>query len=244
MTFWLAVRMGAAEPEVLVVTDEMPAMEVLARRLQGEAGIGSRLVRQQEMPARLGDFRAVVVYIHGALGASAEEAFIRYATNGGRLVALHHSISSGKRTNAMWFEFLGVRLPRGDVEQGGYKWIEPADLTVVNLAPEHAVTREGVRWPDRVPWGRAGAGEVQREAFTLPESEVYLNHVLTGDRTVLLGLRHVDATGRVWEQATAGWCKPAGAGWVFYLMPGHRAEDFEHAVFGRMVIHAITWRAG
>jgi len=59
---------------------------------------------------------------------------IGYAQEGGRLIALHHSISSGKRTNEQWFSFLGVDLPKGDVAGGGYIWIEGVTIEVANLA--------------------------------------------------------------------------------------------------------------
>ena len=39
-----------------------------------------------------------------------------------------NSISSGKRKNARWFPFLEVSLPEGDLNQGGYKWIEGVTL--------------------------------------------------------------------------------------------------------------------
>ena len=79
-----------------------------------------------------------MIYIAKELGPAAERAFIDYAESGGRLVLLHHSISSGKRQNKDWFRFLGVELPRGPAEEGGYKWIE---VTVhwVNLAPNQFV---------------------------------------------------------------------------------------------------------
>ena len=116
------------------MADEFPAMEVVRQRLQAEEKVASRLVEQSAIPAQLSDFQAVVVYIHKGLAASAERAFINYAEAGGRLVLLHHSISSGKRQNHDWFKFLGVELPEGPVEQGGYKWIEGVTVEWVNIA--------------------------------------------------------------------------------------------------------------
>jgi len=104
--------------EVLIVADEFPAMQVLADNLKTEEGLTSRIVKQTEMPRDLAPFQAVVVYIHRALNAPAEKAMLAYLNKGGRLVALHHSISSGKRTNENWFATLGVDLPKGDVNAG------------------------------------------------------------------------------------------------------------------------------
>ena len=64
------------------------------------------------MPASLSAFRAVIVYIHKDIDSKSEKVFIQYAKNGGKLLILHHSISSAKRKNAEWFSFLGVDLPK------------------------------------------------------------------------------------------------------------------------------------
>src|SRR5437899_9773605 len=80
--------------DVLIVADEMPVMHSLADRLKSEEHIESKVISQDELPASLGSFDAVIVYIHKALSSKAEEAFISYAKGGGKLVVLHHSISS------------------------------------------------------------------------------------------------------------------------------------------------------
>src|ERR1044071_2729997 len=123
--------------DVLIVADEFPAMEVVAAKLKTAAQISSQIVKQADMPPDLARFESVIVYIHGALSERAENAFIDYAQAGGKLVLLHHSISSGKRKNAHWFSFLGVSLPEADVSKGGYKWIEGINFTLVNLNPNH-----------------------------------------------------------------------------------------------------------
>ena len=91
---------GSAWADVLIVADEFPVMQALASRLKSEENINSQVISQKELPSSLGQFEAVVLYIHGALGPKAEDAFIEYANGGGKLVLLHHSISSGKRKNA------------------------------------------------------------------------------------------------------------------------------------------------
>jgi hypothetical protein len=231
-----------AEGEVLFVADEFPAMEVLARRLKAEDGKPSRIVEQTQMPEDLARFDCVVVYIHKELAETAERTFIRYAENGGRLVVLHHSISSGKRKNRDWFPFLGVELQPGPVETGGYKWIEDITVDWVNLAGTHFVTAQGIQYPGKLEYTRSpGVAPESLPAFRLEDTEVYLNHKLSGPRTLLLGLKYTDQeTGRVWMQNTAGWYRPAGKGWVIYFMPGHTAHDFENPIYGRMVLNAIT----
>ena len=230
--------------QVLIVADEFPAMNILAARLQAEEHLESQIVAQTNLPASLTPFAAVLVYIHKDLREEAAGAFIAYAKAGGRLIALHHSISSGKRKNKEWFPFLGVSLPTGDVTAGGYQWTEGVTLSLVNLAPAHFITTNKLAYPERIAWTNAPAvpGGDALPGFTLPHTEVYLNHVLTGPRTLLLGLRYTDAkTGREWCQTHAGWIKPAGRGWVVYLMAGHSALDFENPLYSRLVANAVVF---
>jgi len=231
--------------EVLIVADEFPAMKWLADTLKTREGISGRVVAQTNLPPQLAGFRAVIVYIHGNLDARTEQALIDYTRAGGKLIVLHHSISSGKRKNAQWFKFLGVALPEADVSQGGYKWIEPVTLDLVKLAPDHFITTNRVVYPTRIGWRGGGTGqdEPSLPGFTLHESEVYLNHVLTEPRTQLLGFRYTDAkSGQVWMQSHAGWVKPADRGWIVYLLPGHSVKDFEHPAYARIVLNAVIWK--
>jgi len=232
-----------AAAEVLIVADEFPAMEFVAQRLKQDEGIASRIIKQDEMPAELGKFSAVVVYVHKKLADAPAKAMVDYTNAGGKLVALHHSISSGKRENKHWLPFLGMDLPKADVEQGGYKWIEPATLQVVNLAPDHFITTHKVRYETKIPYHSADTREErQRPGFTLEDSEVYLNHTFTGPRTVLLGLKYTDEkSDKTWTQDRAGWLKPSGKGWIVYLMPGHRAQEFQHPTYSRIVLNAVIF---
>jgi type 1 glutamine amidotransferase len=213
----LAAFLPAFAADILIVADEIPAMQVLASKLPRP----SEIVTQDQMPDALGAYKTIVVYIHKDITPVAEHAFIDYANQGGNLVLLHHSISSGKRKNKDWLPFLGVTLPDKPFAQGGYKYIDPARWEIVNLAPENPVTK--------------GVSRIEVE-----DSEIYLNHVLSGDRTTLLGIRFTDPkTGRLYEQPTAGWHKKTGRGGVFYFMPGHRASDFENPVYARVLANAV-----
>ncbi|HXT40341.1 MAG TPA: ThuA domain-containing protein [Candidatus Angelobacter sp.] len=244
LCLFLAGMVRDSLAEVLIVADEFPAMEVVAARLKSEEHIDSRLVSQTGLPTLLTPFEAVVVYIHGALSETAEDAFIGYANAGGNLVLLHHSISSGKRSNRRWFSFLGVALPEGGLDRGGYKWIEPAAFDLVNLAPAHFIMTNRVTYPLNVSYTSTNTpGVSSLPAFRLEHSEVYLNHVLAGPRTVLMGLKYRDEkTGVVYVQDDAGWTKPAGKGRIVYLMPGHRKEDFENPAYARIVLNAVIYR--
>lgn len=234
-----------AANDVLIVADEFPAMEHVAAKLKSEENTSSRLVWQTKLPPDLSQFATVLVYIHGRLNEPAEKAFIAYAQAGGKLVVLHHSISSGKRKNQQWFNFLGVTLPEGDVNAGGYKWIEGITQQIVNLAPGHFITTHKINYPEQISFkDAADATDKTLPGFTLKESEVYLNHVLAEDqtRTRLLGLKFSDKdSGKTYMQSHAGWVKPSGKGWVVYLQPGHDLHDLTNPSFERLVINAVVW---
>src|SRR5882724_4182918 len=160
--------------EVLIVADEFPAMEFLAGKLKSEEKVSAKVVSQTEIPGSLDLFDAVVVYIHGALAEKVEASFIDYTRAGGKLVLLHHSISSGKRTNANWFSFLGVSLPEGDLSQGGYKWIGGVRFDLVNLNPNHFIMTNHVSYPARIAYATTNAlvRDGSLPGFTLEHSEV------------------------------------------------------------------------
>ena len=231
--------------EVLIVADEFPAMEVLAAKLKSEEHIDSKLVSQKELPESLSIFEAVAVYIHKDLSENAENAFIAYAKGGGKIVLLHHSISSGKRKNKNWFPFLGVALPEGDVSKGGYKWIEGVSLELVNLNPNHFIMTNKVNYPEHIAFATTNSSVPRGDlaAFKLNESEVYLNHVLDDSRTLLMGLKFTDEkSGTIYMQSHAGWIKSAGKGTIIYLMPGHTKHDFENPTYGRIVLNAFVYK--
>jgi len=233
-----------ASDQVLIVADEFPAMEHVAARLKAEENVTSRVVWQTNLPPELSGFSAVMVYIHKALSEPAEKAFIAYALAGGKLIVLHHSISAVKRNNKEWFKVLGVALPEGDVGAGGYKWIEGVTQRVVNLAPGHFITTHKIRYLEEIGFRPGGAAaETPLPGFTLTNSEVYLNHILDGPRTLLLGFKFTDdKSGKTYEQSHSGWLKPSGKGWIIFLQPGHSLRDLEHPVFDRILLNALVWK--
>jgi len=231
----LALPLIAAKP-VLVVSDGVP-IQILAVQLKAK-GIPSETVTQESLPAKLATYPAVLVYVHAVLADAAEKAFINYANSGGKLIVLHHSISSQKRNNPEWLSFLGVKLPEGDVSEGGYKYYDPINLTVVNLAPKEWITNHDVHWESRTEYH----GE-DRDSVDLPATEVYINQVLDGPRTLLLGLKYRDQkSGAMYLQDTAGWYKKAGKGWVMYFMAGHSGKEFEDPVYSQILANAVNFK--
>ena len=217
--------------EALIVCDEIPAMQVLAAQLEKRVHVTSEIVTQDHLPASLKPYPSVLVYIHKDIAEASETAFIDYAKAGGKLILLHHSISSGKRKNKSWLPFLGVELPDKPFAEGGYKYFAPVTFEVVNLAPGNPVTTRSVDYP---------AHEPDRIRFS--DTEVYLNHVLTGPRTILLGLQYMEAkSGKLYSQGIAGWYRPAGRGGVYYFMAGHRAEDFQNPAYAQIIANAVAF---
>jgi type 1 glutamine amidotransferase len=230
----------ALSRSVLIVADEIPAMKLLAARWEAEAQARSTIVTQKEMPASLSSYDAVAVYIHGGISAATEQAALAYARSGGRLILIHHSISSGKRKNADWLPALGVTLPAGELAAGGYAYREGIDMDIVNLAPGHPVTSDGVPYTGETSY-REGA---RLPSFHLRETEVYLNHVYSGPRTPLLGFVYQDAkSGQTFMQDSAGWMRPLDKGLVFYFMPGHSVRDFENPAYARILSNALLYTA-
>ncbi len=230
--------------QVLIVADEIPAMEVLAKALSTQEKMESKIVLQSEMPGSLADFEAVVVYIHRDLDPGPEKAFIEYTRNGGKLICLHHSISSAKRKNESWFSFLGLDLPKGEAEQGGYKFIGDIDMTVVNLAPKHFITTNKISYDTMIPYFREGHKKAKKvPGFVLYKTEAFLNHYLHSDmpRTIFLGMTMKDKNGKIWAQDRSAWYMRSGKGWVFYSQPGHAVSDFENPVYVRMVLNMIVF---
>lgn len=232
---------GKAQP-VLIVADEIPAMQVLAKALKEMEGIPANIVFQNDLPNSLTGYRAVIVYIHKDIDPGPEKALIEYTKKGGKLLVLHHSISSAKRKNAEWLPLLGIDLPKKDVSEGGYKYVGDITMEVVNLAPAHFVTTHKINYPSSIAYVREGQSEENKlPGFVLPKTEAFLNHDLISPRTVLLGFKMTDTAGKVWMQDRSAWCMPVEKGWVFYSQPGHTEADFENAVYARIIANAVIY---
>lgn len=256
----------AEEPgreRVLIVTDEADRMEPLAAFVEKQGGFDVTIVDytqlpdgERRLPHDISAYDALVGYIHNELNEPTELAIIGYTTGGGRFVAVHHMVSSGKAKNAHYFDFLGLHMDapersREPAAPGGhYMWREPVEKTVFNLAPGHYVTSHDLAWPDRAPFAASDVPGMQVEvypAITFERTEVYANVKRTdGDaKTLLLGYTYTDdRNGVTHAQATDGWIKPVGEGHVVYLQPGHFVEEFTDpgGFLNQLILNAITWR--
>ena len=241
--FFFSINSHFYAAEVLIVVDEIPAMEVLAKTLKTQENIDSKIVLQTEMPSNLSDYLAVLVYIHKDLSPEAEKAFINFTKAGGKLIVLHHSISSHKRKNAEWFPFLGVELLKGEANDRGYSYEGNINMEVVNLAPKHFITTHKIEYPEKITYQRESENEERKtKGYKLLNTEGYINIKLNGDKTILLGFKYTDKKGKIWMQDRAAWCMKADKGWLFYLQPGHAISDYEYAINARIVMNAVIYK--
>jgi len=237
---------GETARKVLILFDEKPQMEVLAKRLKSEGYAVDFVSTKDKLPI-LDPYHAVVVFIHKVFPADQAEAVIRYTRAGGRMIALHHTISSAKAKTPDWLRFLGIELAKGDIEKGGYVWQEGVTLRLVNLAPGHYITTNKIEYPAKAEYKRFDREEPaqERDCVDFPGSEVYINHRFTDskDKTVLYGLacRHPKLGEKTWMQDRGGWLKKAEKGWIFYFMPGHTVQELENPVFQQVIMNSLTW---
>ncbi len=126
-------RSQESPDKVLIIQDELPQIEVLAPYLQQEGALEVTVVDQAALPDNFAIYKAIVLFIHGELERQTETRVIQYTREGGRLVVLHHSISSGKAENPYYFDFLGIHLSdpgnsSGPVAAGRRLWLEASGI--------------------------------------------------------------------------------------------------------------------
>jgi hypothetical protein len=232
--------------KVLIIQDERPQMDVLAKFLKEKGKLSVTIADQQSFDKELSSYKTVIVFIHKDLYEPTERAIIEYTKAGGRLICLHHSISSKKAQNKFYFDFLGMQLNKGSMEQGGYAY-KATNWTLVNLNSQHYITNHNIDWNDEVTYTSSDQPSVERgyPCTRLKEdSEVFINHrFIDGrDKTVLCGLIYTDkATGKTFMQDRAGWIKRQGKGTIVYLMPGHCVSDYQNERITQMILNAVTW---
>ncbi len=251
-----AYTFAQSNQKVLIVQDEMPQIEVLSEFLRNTGKLDVDIVDQANLPADWSGYQAVIGFIHGKLEVPAEKAIIEYTENGGRYVCLHHSISSGKASNAFYFDFLGIRLDHGEfskypVKPGeGYGWYHDGEngitLRLVNLNPHHYITNHNINWGAPIGYTSSDGPAVpgQFPSISLQKTEVYMNHKFTDGRekTVLCGFKYYDPrNGELFMQDRAVWTKPYEKGDIVYILPGETPADYENPNIAQMILNAIVW---
>jgi hypothetical protein len=245
--------LAASGQNVLIIQDEKPQMEVLTEFLQKKSELQIEIVDQKQLPEKFSIYQAVIVYIHRVLEPETETKIIEYTRNGGRLVLLHHSISSGKAKNEHYFSFLGIRLdnPKGAknpvIPGGDYGYADPISYTLINLNPNHYITTHEIEWPEKVLYSSSDSPAVELEypAMTLDSAEVYLNHKFIDgqEKTILCGFKFLDQrNGQLFMQDRLAWIKQQGRGQIIFFQPGHSSKEFENPLIAQFVLNAINWK--
>ena len=243
---FLCASFSAFGEKVLIVADEWPQMEVLATFLKENGSYEVAEAEQDKLPDDLSGYSAVFQFVHGKLDDESARSLIEYSEDGGRLVVMHHGISSGKAKTKGWLPFLGMKLDRDGDAANRYEWIHDVTLTFVNLNPKHYITSHDVHYEAEVEYQSSDrpSPPAAVQAILFKNSEVFLNHQFTDGRekTVLFGFAYTDAkTGKTYMQDRSGWFKPAGNGYVFYFQPGHVTADFENPNYCQILMNCLTW---
>jgi hypothetical protein len=238
----------AKTSRVLIIQDELPQMEVLAQFLRQEGKLSVSITDQPSQPEDLSQYDTVILFVHRDLRETTEKSIIKYTKNGGKLICLHHSISSKKAQNKFYFDFLGMQLDKGPMETGGYRW-KNSSWSLVNLNSQHFITNADVEWAENISYTPSDfpSAEGTYAGITLgDDSEVFINHNFTDGRekTVLCGIVYRDPeTGKTYMQDRGAWLKRQGKGTIFYFMPGHSVSDYQNRNIAQMIVNAVKWSA-
>jgi len=248
--------------QLLLIHDSAEVTAPLVEFLKAKGGFTTTVVDQAHLPADLSGCRAVLGYVHRNLTEPTELAIINYTEHGGRFVALHHMISSGKAANKHYFKFLGIQLDspkesRNPVAPGaGYGWYNGPrtpdgaetgiTYALIKLHPTHFIVTHDITWGDPIAYQSSDAPvpSAKYPAIVIPRAEAYMNHKFTDGnaKTVLCGMKFTDPrTGAVFEQDRMAWLKDYGAGTVFYFQPGHFIEEYKDPNICQMILNAIIW---
>jgi len=232
--------------KIAIVADEWPQMDLLAEKLHSQAEYDIDKFVQEKFPSNLSGYYAAFSFIHGNMSADSAEALMKFVRGGGRLIVLHHGISSKKRNTPGWLPFLGIYLAPTDDKTAPYSWKEGVDYYLVNLQPNHYITSHNVNYDKTVSYQSSDfpSQSIDAPAIEIPDSEVYFNHQFTDGRekTVLFGFLYEDENGNKIMQDRGGWYKPIEKGWAFYFKPGHSVKDIENPNYFQIIWNCLTWK--
>lgn len=233
--------------ELMIIADDWPPMRALAASLSALGPVVAHAAEEENAPADLAPYVAVVMYIHRPMDVKVEQALIRYTLQGGRLIILHHGLASAKLKNPGWLNFTGLHIAPKDAPANAWRVIAHITHTLVNLNPRHYITSHRVIYPRTIRYQPSETLSLPGDypALDFADTEMFVNQHFTDGRekTVLFGSYGVDPeTNAPVMQDRGGWYKPAGDGWIFYLQPGHSTADFQNVTYGQIILNCMTWR--
>ena len=113
-----------ASNKVLIVHDELPQMEILAKFLREDGGLDVTVVEQSALPKDWSAYRAVIAYIHRVLEVPTEKAIIAYTEERWplhRAAPFHQQQKSGQRV-LLRFSRYSAGQSHGCKEPGDAWW--------------------------------------------------------------------------------------------------------------------------
>lgn len=244
----MPVMAAESNGRVLVVCDENVQMEALAKFLTGKGGFEVKIVDQENFPDATEGFRGIFNFVHKPHTEAVEQALIEYAERGGRLISLHHAISSSKNQNKRWLPFCGIALLNRSLgrDNGGWHVLGGMSVELVNLRPDHYITSHEVHYSTTTAYTPSDSPSIEQQlpAIAFERSEMFLNQHFTDGRqkTVLFGMKAVDPeTGKTYMQDRGGWYQQRGKGTHFYLQAGHATGDFLNPAYCQILLNCLTW---
>jgi len=236
-----------AAGRALIVCDERVQMEALAKFLRNEGKLEIEIVDQDSFSTATAGCRAIIDFVHKPFSERVERALMDFAENGGRVISIHHSISSSKRQNKYWLGFCGMVLPTSRREQGGWHVVGNTTAVLVNLRPGHYITSHNVKYAKTTTYASSDILKAERilPALDFPLSEVFLGQQITDMRQkeMLFGLKCFDPkTSETIMVDRGGWYQRKGRGWHFYFQVGHATSDFQNPAHCQILLNAVTWQ--
>ena len=227
---------------ILIVADEWPQMHALAQIINKSQNVEIDSIIQEKIQLDLLNYDYVLMYVHKVLEARAEQALIKYANSGGKLIVFHHGLASAKMKNPAWLEFTGIRLYPPEAKHG-WKVLSHTQHTMVNLAPGHYITSNKINYKKVVDFSTdyPGVFPGEYQAFDLADTEIFLNQRFAdhSKKKVLFGFISGDG-GEM--QPTSAWYQKTGEGWLFYFQAGHQIADFENKNFSQIILNTLNWK--
>lgn len=232
--------------EILIVSDEWPQMEVLSAYLQEQGGYRIIKKEQGQIPTNISEMDGVIQFVHGMLNDKPAKQLMDYTHKGGKLLVLHHGVSSKKKQTKGWYEFLGMELDRAEDSKKRYVWIHDIDFEMVNLNPNHYITSNKVTYSENTDYESSDVPSLLKTypSIKFTNSEVFINHQFIDGRekTVLFGFKYNDSkTGKTWMQDRSGWYKKKGDGLLFYMQPGQIVNDFSDQ-YCQIILNCFEWK--
>ena len=131
--------------ELMIVGDDWPPMHALAASLTTLGPVVAHAANEPDLPDDLSVYDVVIMYIHKVMDTRVEQALIRYARQGGRLLVLHHGLASAKIHNPDWLALAGLHLEPKDAPKHAWRVAGHVTHTLVNLNPSHYILSKDMR---------------------------------------------------------------------------------------------------